>query len=356
MDIGKISLVGEAWGEEEDILKFPFVGSAGRELARLCQDASILPRTKVPYLPRDMRNFWLDHSNRLSLHNVFNLRPERNEIETLCVPKSLDTSGLPPIRAGKYIRGEYVGELQRLADELKRASPNIVVALGNVPSWALLRSTGISKFRGTITTETLTGSGLKCLPTFHPAAVLRQWDIRPTTVFDLAKGGRESSFPDVRRPDRTIFIEPTLGDIAWFYANHIADCALLSFDIETKADQITCIGFAPSASLALVIPFVDPRKPLGNYWPSLHEELEAWKLVRAILAEPMPKLTQNGVYDIQFLWRHYGIPTRNAAHDTMLLHHALQPESKKGLGYLGSIYTNEASWKLMRTETLKRDE
>ena len=30
----------------------------------------------------------------------------------------------------------------------------------------------------------------------------------------------------------------------------------------------------------------------------------------------------------------------------MLLHHALQPESPKGLDYLGSIYTNEAAWKL----------
>jgi len=43
----------------------------------------------------------------------------------------------------------------------------------------------------------------------------------------------------------------------------------------------------------------------------------------------------------------------------MLLHHALYPELPKGLGFLGSIYTNEASWKLMRRErsdTVKRDE
>ena len=32
----------------------------------------------------------------------------------------------------------------------------------------------------------------------------------------------------------------------------------------------------------------------------------------------------------------------------MLLHHALQPESEKGLAFLGSVYTNEASWKMMR--------
>jgi len=34
----------------------------------------------------------------------------------------------------------------------------------------------------------------------------------------------------------------------------------------------------------------------------------------------------------------------------MLLHHAMQPEMEKGLGFLGSLYTNEPSWKFMRTD------
>ena len=42
----------------------------------------------------------------------------------------------------------------------------------------------------------------------------------------------------------------------------------------------------------------------------------------------------------------------------MLLHHSLFPELQKGLGFLGSIYTNEASWKLMRgqDDSNKKDE
>jgi hypothetical protein len=43
----------------------------------------------------------------------------------------------------------------------------------------------------------------------------------------------------------------------------------------------------------------------------------------------------------------------------MLLHHSLFPEMLKGLGFLGSIYTNEQSWKLMsrpKADTEKRDE
>jgi DNA polymerase I-like protein with 3'-5' exonuclease and polymerase domains len=80
--------------------------------------------------------------------------------------------------------------------------------------------------------------------------------------------------------------------------------------------------------------------------------------VREILEDrAIPKLFQNGAYDISFLWRAYGIKTMGAAEDTMLLSHALQPESLKGLGYLGSIYSDEGSWKHMRKkdETVKRD-
>jgi DNA polymerase I-like protein with 3'-5' exonuclease and polymerase domains len=70
------------------------------------------------------------------------------------------------------------------------------------------------------------------------------------------------------------------------------------------------------------------------------------------------KVFQNGLYDIAFLWRSYGIKTLGGAEDTMLLHHALQPEALKGLAFLGSVYTNHGPWKSERktsTETIKRD-
>ena len=71
----------------------------------------------------------------------------------------------------------------------------------------------------------------------------------------------------------------------------------------------------------------------------------------------IPKLFQNGLYDIGFMLRAYGIRTMNAAEDTMLLNHALQPEMLKGLGYLGSIYGDERAWKhFTKHETIKRDD
>lgn len=331
-----IAIVGEAWGEQEERARAPFVGAAGYELTRMLDEAGI----------RRADCF---------LTNVFNLRPERNDIETLCVTKSDPAAlkGMPPLKNGKYIPERLRGELIRLRGELSDVRANVTIALGNTAAWALLHSTGISKIRGTVTSSV--ELKLKILPTYHPAAVLRDWSLRPVTVIDLAKARRESAFPDIRRPKSWVYWPESLADMETFYEQHLRNASRIAFDIETSGNQITCIGFAPSDEIALVVPFVDNRVvdgDRGSYWRNLHDESLAWRFVRRVLDLPCPKLGQNTLYDIHFLWRGYGIAVRNYADDTMLLHHALQPESNKGLGFLGSVYTDRSSWKTMRTKVL----
>jgi DNA polymerase I-like protein with 3'-5' exonuclease and polymerase domains len=172
------------------------------------------------------------------------------------------------------------------------------------------------------------------------------------------KAARERDYPEIRRPKREIWIEPTLEDINEFDNRHIINAQRLAVDIETAGNQVTCIGFAPSERLAIVIPFLRSEKRGRNYWPDIETERAAWKIVRRILERSEPAKTfQNGLYDIAFLWRSMGIQVFGATEDTMLLHHALQPESLKSLGFLGSIYSDEGSWKHMRkTATIKADE
>jgi DNA polymerase I-like protein with 3'-5' exonuclease and polymerase domains len=122
---------------------------------------------------------------------------------------------------------------------------------------------------------------------------------------------------------------------------------LLSFDIETASKTITCIGFSPNENLSLTIPFFDPAKPDHNYWPDAATEKKVWLMIKRVMESDIRKLGQNGLYDIQYLYRH-GIKVRNYAEDTMIKHHSLYPELSKGLGFLGSIYTDEAPWKLLR--------
>lgn len=335
-----IAIIGEAWGESEERERSPFVGASGFELTRMLSEAGVSRADCF-------------------LTNVFNLRPRGNDITELCGGKANAIPGYPPLAKSKYVQAKYLPELERLADELVSINPNLILALGNTPLWSMLGRTGISKLRGTTALSTHTVSGFKVLATYHPAAVLRQWEMRPLVVADFIKAERESHYAELRRLRREIWIEPTLNDIRQFKAEYIDRCNRLAVDIETAGSQVTCIGFAPDQRVSIVIPFVDSRRVGRSYWSSLNDEREAWEIVRRILAdEGTNKVLQNGLYDIAFLWRACGLVVKNAAEDTMLLHHALQPEMKKGLGFLASVYTSEQAWKEMRSkhETIKRDD
>lgn len=334
----KIAIVGEAWGQQEALAGLPFQGTSGQELTRLLSEAGI-------------------SRSDCFLTNVFPFQPQANDIEQLCVNKA--GAGLqypmPPLRTGKYIDPRLLGEVERLRTELTAVQPNLILALGNTACWALLARTNIGAIRGSIAEGVLV-KGTKVLPTYHPAAVLRNWSLRVITLADMMKAELERHFAEIRRPERWVTISPTLAAIAeWVTRPATAYAA----DIETSRGQITMIGFARSRSDSIVIPFVDDTKSHHHYWDSPGDEVVAWGLVQQVLAGPVPKIFQNGVYDMGYLLRQ-GMRLNSCLHDTMLLHHSLYPELQKGLGFLGSTYTNESSWKLMRNahraDAFKRDE
>ena len=341
----KIVFVGEAHGEQEQLTGLPFIGSSGQELTRMMTEAGLV---RSQYL----------------LTNVLARRPDpsSNNLDFVCGDR-LEVGKqypYPPLKTqGKrYLREEFFPELDRLKAELEVVRPNLIVALGNTACWALLGCTGIGSIRGTISPCKLV-EGLKVLPTYHPQAVVKQWNLRTVVLADLMKAKREADFPEIRRPRRLVTVNPTIGDIEEFYYTYITKAKFLGTDIETGAGQIKMIGFAPSKERAIVIPFVDPKKKGYSYWEDFSVECIAWDWVQKYLEAPGVKLFQNGMYDLQFLAK-MALKPSNCTEDTMLLHHSLYPEMRKGLGFLGSIYTDEPAWKLMRgkttTEEFKRDE
>lgn len=334
-------LVGEAWGKDEEEKREPFVGASGRMLNGILHSVGI-----------DRRECFVT--------NVFNLRPQpTNDIKNLCGPKAEGIKGMPQLQSGKYVRAEYASEIERLYRELEVCKPNVIVALGATPAWALLHKTpgftsGIKKIRGAPLQSHL---GYKVLPTYHPAAIMREFKLRPVVIADLTKAKREAEYPEVRRPLREIWIEPTLDDLSRFEREYIEPASYLSVDIETIGRQITCIGFAPENAVALVVPFYSKQVASGNYWRTNEDERAAWEWVKRVLQLKKKFVFQNGLYDMRFLWEIMGITVPHAEDDTMLLHHALQPEMEKGLGFLGSIYSDEAQWKFMRkNETVKKED
>lgn len=346
----KIMFVGQAPAEEEVQLGHPLVGSSGRELDRMLRLAGIVRAD-------------------CAITNVFDAPIPSNDTDKITISTSElgtrkkeggDYAGydLPPIKRGRYLRPEWAHHLPRLAAEIARVNPNLLVALGDEALWALTGSCGISAQRGAVTMASGPGSPQprKVLPTFHPTYVIRNYRSRISVIADLMKARRECGRPDLHFPTRELWLEPSLDDIRTFKRAHLDVAEIVSVDIETSHGQITCIAFAPSPNLALCIPFTDYTCAF-SYWPTQAEEVEVWRLVRDILALPVPKLLQNGLYDTQWLWVKMRIKTRNYLHDTRLLHHALYPELPKSLQYLGSVYENERSWKQMRArKAVKRDE
>ena len=334
----KIALVGEAWNEDEERCGgIPFFGWSGQELTRLLNAVGIA-------------------RSECFLTNVFNLRPPSNNIERLCVSrKEAFGAGvpykLPPLIRGQFLDPQYVGELDRLKYELENLPElNVVIALGVTACWALLGTSGISVRRGTIAASTLCPA-IKVLPTFQPSYIVRMPTYKPIILADLQKAKSEMAFKHIKYPEHRIKINPTLQDMADWFAPHFA-ASMVAVDIETvpALGHVTCIGFAASTSEALAVPFWLGDTSDRHYWPTQDHEIAAWRQIKNFLElSPSAKLFHNGIYDLQYIVR-MGIRPRNCIEDTMLWHHSLYPEMPKKLGFLGSIYTDNVAWKLLNAK------
>jgi DNA polymerase len=340
----RIAFVGEAPGADEEKEGIPFVGRAG-QLLNTCLLKAGISRPECMFT------------------NVFNVRPPGNAVEWFCARKKEVGKDymLPLLSTGNYVKPEHLHHLDRLKQELTDFKPNLVIALGNTPLWALCRVTGIGKYRGSIMESTLV-AGQKVFPTWHPAGVLRAYDNKVILITDLIKAESESHYPEIRRMKRYIWIYPTLGDMALWKTVHGVEGGLLSVDIETKGrGMISCIGFSFDKINALVVPFWDSLREGNSYWPTVEKELAAWSWVKCMLEEfPCEKLGQNFVaFDTWVMLAEKGIFPRHIAHDTMLEQHAQQPEMEKKLGFLTSIFCDEPAYKQLRPrgwKTTKREE
>jgi hypothetical protein len=286
--------------------------------------------------------------NNLGLYGTENPSPEARSLGALTHKPQL------------WIADEWLPEVARLRHELAACQPNIILALGNVACWALLGQQGINSLRGSVhVSDFLPGRQLKVLPTFHPAAVLRQWDQRVISIADFAKASAEAHTPEFTYDNTELWLAPTLRDLETFGRLHLENATEVATDVETKRGQITYVSFAPRPDISIAIPFwIDGDNP--HYWGTEAEELQAWRWVKHwIEKRGLVKVLQNGLYDIQYFLRH-GLTPVDFREDTMLAHHSLFCEMRKGLGFRGSIYCTTPSWKSMRTykmeEQLKKND
>lgn len=322
----RVLIVGEAPGSDEDREGKPFVGVSGQELTRMLNEAGINRSTS-------------------RIINVTPYRPPANDIEQFFYTKT-EAKGRTTWDVGGLIFGDEIATgLEELAQEIARLRPTMIIALGKTALWALTGETAIGSWRGSMmhTTEhspfnlmggnTPPSLGIRVLPTYHPAAILRQWAWRSTAIHDLKR-----AFAHIDKPwpsvERSFTTSPTLYQVlTWLDTIH----GPVACDIETTGRNVSLVGLAKSPTDCLCIPFFTNETPSKSYWTPEDEFLIISHLQR-ILGDPqVGVIGQNFHYDSQHLLRSMGIYPHVVA-DTMWMQHVLFPGQPKSLDYLASLY------------------
>lgn len=297
-----------------------------------------------------LRQAGLNRSDYL-LTYVFNESIPDNDVSNWCDPLPTARAGgysdLPAIGDSGILRPEYRHHLDRLKGELEACQPAVIVPLGGTALWAFTGTQGIGAVRGTVVEASRIVPGAKLLPTYPAEFVQKQFKFYSVVVDDLQRAAKEASRgAAIYLPTRELIIEPTLDEVR-DSVQRLLNTDLLSVDIETAWGQITCIGFSPSPAYGICIPFIDRRNASRSYWSTPEDEAMAWKVVRHILASPVPKLGQNfGGYDLYWLLEKHQCRVNNLSHDTRLMYHALFPELPKSLEFM-QAHATQGAWKHM---------
>jgi len=306
----KLWLIGEAPGTQESLKGVPFVGGAGMVLDGILAKVGI-------------------ERSKCYIDNVIQYQPKANDFS----PYYLDKSRTKPTQ-------ELIEAHTKLCLAVKTYKPNLVVALGSEPLYALTGKHGIMDWRGSV----LSCNGVKVIPTIHPAAVMRQYEFHPIAVMDFHKIKEESAFPEIRTAYQDDFkVSPSFETILFFLKEVLPKKEYLAFDIETNPEQkiILCIGFAWSDHEAICIPFCYGE---SAFW-TLEEEFEIIKALRDLFhLSGIKFIAQNAQYDMTWVADVWGIKTTLWL-DTMIAFHCCYPELKKSLAFLTSIYTKRPFYK-----------
>lgn len=309
-------IVGEAPGAIEEAQGRPFVGPAGQLLRKFLFEAGIDPES-VYYT------------------NICKYRPPGNKLN-----KFFGERGRP---------NDLIGQgLLELMLEIETIKPNVIVACGNFPLWALTGEaewrqasgeieagyTGIVKWRGSILPSRL-GINRKVVPTYHPSYINQEgYSAHGIFRADLSRVKEQAEFPEIRPLSKEILIDPRgapwLEARAWLLDD---PNAVITADIEYIGDRLLCVGMTRHRDKAIVVVIKNP----GDI-----------QRARSVLCSGRRLCFQNGMYDAAILEWHYQMNVmQHIWHDTMLAQHAINPELPKGLDFLCSLYTEQPYYKDM---------
>ncbi len=141
----ELMFIGEAPGYNEDIQGEPFVGAAGKLLDKVILEQTGYTRKEI------------------YITNVVKCRPPNNRD-----PETDEIIACNPF----------------LSKQIELIKPLVICTLGNFATKTILDSKeGISRLRGSVFSK----FGAKIIPTYHPAAILRNMNLLPNFERDIKK-------------------------------------------------------------------------------------------------------------------------------------------------------------------------
>lgn len=327
----RIMIVGEAPGPEEVQKLQPFVGPSGAELNKMLGEAGI-------------------SRSECFVTNVSKYMPYETEIKNFFAGAKPRVTSAHTLVRHKMVTEEIARGVEELRAEIELVKPNIIIPLGNTSLWALTgickhpydlaAPSGISDWRGSMVVEDLSSRATQCIPTYHPAAVLRQWSWRAAAVHDLRRAARFRNGERFPRPDWRFIIRPTFevavatleGLLKRLDSN---ERIRLSYDIETRRGHTACAGLAWSLLDAICIPLMCAERREG-YWSEWEETYIVHLFCRVINHRNAEIVGQYITYDSQYNWRHWhSVP--NVKQDTMISWHAMFSDLPKDLAFQASM-------------------
>jgi uracil-DNA glycosylase family 4 len=331
-----VCILGEALGKDEEQAGVPFIGAAGRFL---WEGRDWTGQAKW----EGLRAFGLPRED-VRIENVIEIRPPDNALWKL-TPATVARWQEECWRRIEKLNPMVVVPLGNLALNTLRRAPLPVTKKGK---WRVRATPDgpqiawrdkISNWRGSVfAVKTPNGERLKCIPTYHPAFILRAGNFFDAWRGDWERIRGDATFPSLQLDPRCEHVvNPTRGDAQDFQSD-VARIwkregreACLAVDIETvaKGHVIDCIGFSVKEGLSLTL-------DLRHQW--------AWAIARELLRHPIAKALHFGLYDLFVLWTKQ-VRVENVRWDTHQMHHCLDPRDQHRLAYCASRDLRVRFWK-----------
>ena len=239
---------------------------------------------------------------------------------------------------------------EKVLATIQGVNPSLVITLGEASLWSLTGYTGHNKWRGSRISQPK--YPFTVLPTLHPRTLVVNPSQTHVLQIDLSRA--KAIYEGTQTPRAYSFIiEPSFNQVIGALQSLLerAENTLegnflkISGDIETRAGHTACLGIAWSAEEAICIPLITTNDEKPFYWTE-EEETFIIALVAQLFMHPrVLSVGQNYLYDCQYYYRHWGFLPSNVR-DTMIGHHAIFSNMRKGLDFLSAMYAQDhVYWK-----------